>query len=444
MSKVSNVRPVCAQRKLAPSPMIHIQKKEAIQKKALPSMSNRPPNPVLSPVRFQKSKINKPIQHVKNATATTPEVLKPVLSSLGPDAPHVKLSSVKASPIVSTKYRKKSLPSIENNSVPTKYHHHHHRQQQHHHQQQQQQYEEPPSKSSESPPPVKKLPVVVRRPSRHQSTRPTSKVKIVQDLKKKKKRPVASAHHHKSRPPKLHMEKAAKDHVFKVPTPRDPTPGRHQDGKSFTWNTPRSTGASSTGSVGRSIRDLPDSAIEKMAIEFVNAEAKRREVSRGIKLTESERAMMKRAFVAGMRNPSALSSPTRNTNLGDLQWEFDQSVDNLDTMNMGFCFDEDDALDNVVVEPIDVTKESKWPDFEPEDMESEMSLSLMSMSLEDGSATPRDLTFQDHLNTPSSHRTLSPTAHQLALVSERYRQGQISLEQKEVMKTNIINSSCSS
>ena len=119
-------------------------------------------------------------------------------------------------------------------------------------------------------------------------------------------------------------------------------------------------------------------------------------------------------------------------------------MDNLDAM--GFSFDEEDSLDNVVVEPIDVTKDSKWPDFEPDDAESEMSLSLMSMSLED-SATPRDL-IQEHLNTSSSasslvntsniHRSLSPTAHQLAMVSERYRQGQISLEQKEAMKAQII------
>lgn len=150
-----------------------------------------------------------------------------------------------------------------------------------------------------------------------------------------------------------------------------------------------------------------------------------------------------------MRNPSALASPSsrnQKTNLGDLQWEFDHSVDNLDAMGMGFSFDEEDSLDNVVVEPIDVTKDSKWPDFEPDDVESEMSLSLMSMSLED-SATPRDL-IQEHLNTPSMgslmnapqiHRSLSPTAHQLAMVSERYRQGQISVAQKEAMKAQIIH-----
>ena len=139
MSKVTNVRPVCAERKLSPSPMMNVpaqsrdaasgvfQKKvQIVTNSVLPSMSNRPPNPVLSPVRFQKRNVQQQQQPkssssnsvVVSSSRISHAVKKPteaVLSSLGPDAPHVKLSSVKSSPIVSTKHRKKSLPSIEIN-----------------------------------------------------------------------------------------------------------------------------------------------------------------------------------------------------------------------------------------------------------------------------------------------------------------------------------------
>ena len=356
---------------------VHIRKsKKRRDSKAngsvLPSMTKRPPEPQLSPIRLNE----RVTPSCRSAT---------MLSSLGPDAPHNKFARAKGLPTLGSSDRFvpdfNELEAAENNILEV-------------------------------------------------SVLPSMDLTNGSASKSSKR----IFHHQKNRPPSLLTPDDASssngrgafddEHIFKMPTPRDPlrTPGT--DGSFFALRlTPRSTRPLSASSSGSSrdmpVRELSDAKVERMANEFVAAESRRREVIRGIKLSDAERAMMKRAFIAGLRNPTSIVSPSATHSAGDvLQWDFDPA-ESLDTM--GFSFEED-ALDNVVVDPItDVAGDksrkakiggglpsdihqtvaqiepialhrpgAKWPAYEPEEEEEDvedMSLSMLSMSLEDSVAS---------------------------------------------------------
>eukprot|EP00940_MAST-03C_sp_MAST-3C-sp2_P003549 g3549.t1 len=316
------------------------------------------------------------------------QAMKQQLSSLGPDAPHRKWFSDAGENELSRDLPRKILPSLNSKDASAM------------------------GKSGLDADEAfgsSVLPFVVRSPLPSKT----------EEVSKKKR----MFHHQKNRPPRL---KAGNDeHVFKVPTPRDPSTSMmtpHDDSLSFIL-TPRSTSSrpSSSRSTGsnRSFfpKDFSDAKVEKMANEFVNAEARRREVLRGIKLSDMEKAMMKRAFIAGLRNPASIVSPSNvhgQESLGDVQWEFDPS-ESLDAM--GFSFDDASeghrSVDHISVDPICVRKDdtrnivvepiinriepialnrsgAKWPEYEPEaddDVDNDMSISMLSMSLEDSAAS---------------------------------------------------------
>ena len=153
--------------------------------------------------------------------------------------------------------------------------------------------------------------------------------------------------------------------------------------------------------------------IESIIISYYNRSKHIEKIHADKKLNDAEKQMMKRAFIAGLRNPSSIVSPGASRtpgqdNLG-VQWEFDPS-ESLDAM--GFSFD-DEGLENVVIEPIALNRKTpktssrtsrhhtpaviepialtskraaKWPEYEPEAGETDidnMSLSMLSMSLDD-------------------------------------------------------------
>lgn len=378
-----------------PVPSAKKENKSATNGK-LPSMRERPKNPQLSPVRM-------------NALCGGGETLTPVshrhmttLSSLGPDAPHRKLSEAEDIRRTSGRARK-ILPSLSSGSGAAAH----------------TTFDEAELRTDGL---SSALPFVVR------SAAPSSPSASSTGSNQRRSKRVF--HHQRSRPPKL--ESVLDDHGFKVPTPRDPTvetPGVDGDNFFGLRLTPRSTSSRppSTRSTGSnrsfgSTRDLSEARVEKMANEFVKAEARRREILRGIKLNDAEKVMMKRAFIAGLRNPSSIVSPAAagapgHDNLGDVQWEFDPS-ESLDAM--GFSFEED-GLENVVIEPIALNgknpssasrafrhyptptviepisltskRAAKWPEYEPEAGETDvdnMSLSMLSMSLDD-STTSHDV-----------------------------------------------------
>ena len=81
-----------------------------------------------------------------------------------------------------------------------------------------------------------------------------------------------------------------------------------------------------------------------MADDFVKAESERQLIVNGVELSDADKGMMRRAFVAGMKIKPAdderiqEESGARAASQTELMWEFDQSG-SLDAM--GFSFDEE-------------------------------------------------------------------------------------------------------